>query len=123
MDNSRKKTYNDPMKKGFIYILSNKTDEVLYVGVTSDLLRRLYEHRNHLIEGFTDKYNVTKVLYYEGYSIVSDAIQREKQIKGWRREKKFALIKTFNPELKDLYECLMDSESGGDPSAQLGMTK
>ncbi|MBP5405301.1 MAG: GIY-YIG nuclease family protein [Clostridia bacterium] len=104
-------------KKGYIYILSNKTDEVLYIGVTSDLLRRLYEHRNHSVEGFTDKYNVTKVLYYEGYDLISDAIQREKQIKGWRREKKLALIKTFNPELKDMYDFLMESESGGDTSA------
>ena len=94
------------MKKGYVYILSNKTGDVLYVGVTSDLLRRLYEHRNHLIEGFTDKYNVTKVLYYEGYDLVEDAIHREKQIKGWRREKKLALIKSTNPEFADLYEVL-----------------
>ena len=95
------------MKKGYVYILSNKTGDVLYVGVTSDLLRRLYEHRNHLIEGFTDKYNVTKVLYYEGYEFIEDAIRREKQIKGWRREKKLALIKGTNPEFADLYEVLM----------------
>ena len=57
------------MKKGYVYILSNKTGEVLYVGVTSDLLRRVYEHRNHLVEGFTDKYNVTKLLYYEGFTL------------------------------------------------------
>ena len=120
IDKSSEKAYNDLMKsskKGYIYILSNKTDEVLYIGVTSDLLRRLYEHRNHSVEGFTDKYNVTKVLYYEGYDLISDAIQREKQIKGWRREKKLALIKTFNPELKDMYDFLMESESGGDTSA------
>ncbi|HCU56564.1 MAG TPA: excinuclease ABC subunit C [Clostridiales bacterium] len=95
------------MKKGYVYILSNKTDEVLYVGVTSDLLRRMYEHRHHLIDGFTDKYNVTKVLYYEGFDRVEDAIRREKQLKGWRREKKFLLIKSFNPELKDMYDTLM----------------
>ena len=96
------------MKNGYVYILSNKTDEVLYIGVTSDLLRRLYEHRNHLIEGFTDKYNVTKVLYYEGFNSIDDAIHREKQLKGWRREKKMLLIKGFNPELVDLYDTLMN---------------
>ena len=96
------------MKNGYVYILSNKTDEVLYIGVTSDLVRRLYEHRNHLIEGFTDKYNVTKVLYYEGFNSIDDAIHREKQLKGWRREKKMLLIKEFNPELNDLYDTLMN---------------
>ena len=96
------------MKNGYVYILSNKTDEVLYIGVTSDLVRRLYEHRNHLIEGFTDKYNVTKVLYYEGFNSIDDAIHREKQLKGWRREKKMLLIKGFNPEFNDLYDTLMN---------------
>ena len=95
------------MKKGYVYILSNKTGEVLYVGVTSDLLRRVYEHRNHLVEGFTDKYNVTKLLYYEGFTLIEDAIKREKQLKGWRREKKVDLIKTTNPDFADLYDVLM----------------
>ena len=92
------------MKKGYVYILSNKNNNVLYVGVTSDLARRVYEHRNHMVEGFTDKYNVTKVLYYEECILVKDAISREKQIKGWRHERKMELIKSTNPELKDLYD-------------------
>ena len=100
-------TYNDHMKKGYVYILSNKTGNVLYVGVTSDLLRRVYEHRNHLVEGFTDKYNVTKLLYYEGFTLIEDAIKREKQLKGWRREKKVDLIKSMNPDFADLYDVLM----------------
>ena len=95
------------MKKGYVYILSNKTNEVIYVGVTSNLVRRVYEHRNHMIEGFTDKYNVTKVLYFEEHSLVKDAIAREKQIKGWRHDKKMELIKSFNPDLEDLYDNLM----------------
>ena len=95
------------MKKGYIYILSNKTNEVLYVGVTSNLVRRVYEHRNHMIPGFTDKYNVTKVLYFEEYTLVKDAIAREKQLKGWRHDKKMGLIKEMNPELKDLFNDLM----------------
>ena len=95
------------MKKGYVYILSNQNGAVLYIGVTSNLLRRVYEHRNHLVKGFTDKYNVTKVLYYEGYDLVEDAIRREKQLKGWRREKKIDLIKTLNPDFADLYDVLM----------------
>ena len=107
MDKQLIMRYTWVMKNGYVYILSNQTNSVLYVGVTSDLLRRLYEHRNHLVEGFTDKYNVTKLLYYEGFALVEDAIQREKQLKGWRRNKKFDLIKTLNPELVDLYDSLM----------------
>ena len=95
------------MKKGYVYILSNQIGSVLYIGMTSDLLRRLYEHRNHLLKGFTDKYNVTKVLYYEGFELVEDAINREKQLKGWRREKKIDLIKSFNPDFVDLYDKLI----------------
>ena len=97
------------MKEGFVYILSNKTDGVLYVGVTSDIKRRLYEHRNHLIKGFTDKYNVTKVLYVDFTERIFDAILREKQIKHWNRKKKMDLIKEFNPGLKDLYDEIMNS--------------
>jgi putative endonuclease len=76
----------------------------LYTGVTDDLLRRVYEHRNKLIEGFTQKYNITKLVYYEITSDVQAAIQREKQIKGWLRKKKIALIEAENPEWEDLSE-------------------
>ena len=97
------------MKEGYVYILSNSNNTVLYVGITSDIKRRLYEHRNHLIEGFTDKYNVTKVLYVESTPKVLDAIAREKQLKKWGRDKKMALIKTINPDFIDLYNDVMKS--------------
>jgi len=69
----------------------------MYVGVTNDLIRRLYEHKNHLIDGFTKKYNVTKLVYFEETSCIESAIAREKQLKGWRREKKNQLVETLNP--------------------------
>ncbi|WP_299229925.1 GIY-YIG nuclease family protein [Sulfurihydrogenibium sp.] len=90
-----------------MYILTNKYNKVLYVGVTNNLVRRVYEHKNKLISGFTSKYNVNKLVYYENFQSVFDAIKREKEIKGWKREKKVALINSFNPEWKDLYEELI----------------
>ena len=74
----------------------------LYVGVTNDLERRLYEHKNNLIDGFTKKYSCHKLVYFEQFNYVKDAINREKQIKKWRREKKEFLIRTINPSWKDL---------------------
>ena len=74
----------------FVYILSNWDDSVLYIGVTSDLRRRLYEHQNHLVDGFTARYNVHKLVYFEYTNDVRSAIDREKQLKGWRRDKKNA---------------------------------
>jgi putative endonuclease len=95
------------MEQYFVYILTNKYNKVLYVGVTNNLIRRVYEHKNKLINGFTSKYNVNKLVYYESFQSVFDAIKREKEIKGWKREKKVALINSFNPEWKDLYEELI----------------
>jgi putative endonuclease len=95
------------MGQYFVYILTNKYNKVLYVGVTNNLIRRVYEHKNKLISGFTSKYNVNKLVYYESFPSVFDAIKREKEIKGWKREKKVALINSFNPEWKDLYEELI----------------
>ncbi|MBX0312658.1 MAG: GIY-YIG nuclease family protein [Sulfurihydrogenibium sp.] len=95
------------MEQYFVYILTNKYNKVLYVGVTNNLIRRVYEHKNKLISGFTSKYNVNKLVYYESFPSVFDAIKREKEIKGWKREKKVALINSFNPEWKDLYEELI----------------
>ena len=86
----------------FVYILSNWNDSVLYIGVTSNLPRRLYEHRNHLVDGFTKQYNVHKLVYYEHTNDVYSAISREKQLKGWRRSKKDALIAKMNPDWHDL---------------------
>ena len=85
----------------FVYILTNRT-RTLYVGVINDLERRVYEHRNKLVPGFTRKYNVTWLAYFEQTSDIMAAIAREKEIKGWRRSKKVALIESANPEWKDL---------------------
>ena len=86
----------------YVYILSNWDDSVLYIGVTSDLKRRLYEHQNRLADGFTARYNVHKLVYFEYTNDVRSAIDREKQLKGWRRDKKNALISKANPEWIDL---------------------
>ena len=86
----------------YVYILSNWDDSVLYIGVTDDLARRLYEHQNHLVDGFSYKYNVNKLVYYEHTSDVRSAIAREKQLKGWTRAKKNTLIQKTNPDWKDL---------------------
>ncbi|MGB6873580.1 MAG: GIY-YIG nuclease family protein [Dehalococcoidia bacterium] len=91
------------MKQYHIYIMTNSS-RTLYTGVTANLVRRVYEHKNKLIEGFTQKYNITKLVYYEITTDVQVAIQREKQIKGWLRKKKIALIEAANPEWKDLSE-------------------
>ena len=92
------------MKKDyFVYIMSNKYDNVLYIGVTNDLKRRVYEHKNKLINGFTKKYNVTKLVYFEEFSEVEDAIDREKQLKGGSRQKKIELIESINNKWRDLY--------------------
>ena len=86
----------------YVYILSNWDDSVLYIGVTNDLTRRLYEHRSHLADGFTARYNVHKLVYFEYTNDVQSAIEREKQLKGWRRDKKNALISKSNPTWDDL---------------------
>ena len=86
----------------YVYILTNWDDSVLYIGVTSNLSKRLYEHRNHLADGFTKKYNVYKLVYFEETTDVNSAIAREKQLKGWTRKKKNDLIIRVNPEWKDL---------------------
>lgn len=86
----------------YVYLLTNWNNKVIYIGITSDLKRRLYEHRNKLIKGFTEKYNVTKLVYFETTTDVTSAIIREKEIKKWRREKKNKLVETTNPEWKDL---------------------
>jgi putative endonuclease len=83
--------------------MTNKYDKVLYVGVTNDLVRRVYEHKNKFLKGFTSRYNVTKLIYFEDYEDINQAIDREKQIKGWLRRTKIELIEEFNPEYKDLY--------------------
>ena len=89
------------MRVYHVYIMSSFT-RTLYVGVTSNLARRVYQHKNKLIVGFTAKYAIANLVYAEEYSDVTEAIAREKQIKGWRREKKIALIESLNPDWNDL---------------------
>ena len=91
-------------KKSYIYILFNKPNGTLYTGVTSDLVKRVWEHKNKLTGGFTAKYNVDKLGYYEEFTDIKDAIVREKQIKGGSRKKKLDLIMNNNPDWVDLYE-------------------
>lgn len=86
----------------YVYILSNKTNKVLYIGVTNDLVRRIYEHKNKIVEGFTAKYAVNKLVYFETITDIQSAIAREKQLKGWRRNKKNALIETINPVWEEI---------------------
>ncbi|MFH7028289.1 MAG: GIY-YIG nuclease family protein [Heteroscytonema crispum UTEX LB 1556] len=91
-------------KQYYLYIMTNNYNTVLYTGVTNDLQRRVYEHKSKLIDGFTKKYNVTKIVYYEIFEDVNAAISREKQIKAGSRQKKIDLVNSINQEWKDLYE-------------------
>lgn len=86
----------------YVYIMTNKYNKVLYTGITSDLIKRVIEHKNKVLKGFTAKYNCEKLVYYEHFFRVEEAIRREKQIKGWKRFKKVELIESSNPEWKDL---------------------
>ena len=91
----------------YIYILTNKQNGTLYIGVTSDLVKRVYEHKNTLADGFSKKYNTKCLVYYEVYENIEAAIKREKQLKKWNRAWKIELIEGFNKEWKDLYEDLL----------------
>ena len=91
----------------YIYILTNKKNTVLYVGVTNDLIRRVYEHKNKLCEGFTKKYNIDKLIYYEICENPLSAIEREKQIKSSSRKKKEVLIDSMNSDWIDLYSSIL----------------
>ena len=94
-------------KQYYVYIATNKTNTVLYTGVTNDLIKRMYQHRNKTVAGFTSRYNINKLIYYEIYNDPNEMIKREKQIKGGSRQKKINLIKKMNPTFKDLYEDLI----------------
>ncbi|KAA3635160.1 MAG: GIY-YIG nuclease family protein [Calditrichaeota bacterium] len=94
------------LKTYFIYILASKKNGTLYIGVTNDLKRRVYEHKNNLVKGFTTEYNVDKLVYYEMTENISVAIAREKQLKKWKRSYKLALIEKNNPMWEDLYTSL-----------------
>ena len=92
----------------YVYIMTNKYRNVLYTGMTNDLIRRVYEHRNHLIkDGFTARYNVTRLVYFEMTEEVRSAIEREKQIKSWSRARKDALVETQNPTWDDQYPMIL----------------
>ena len=91
----------------YIYILTNKNNTVLYVGITNDLIRRIYEHKNKLCDGFTKKYNIDKLIYYETCGDSLSAIAREKQIKAGSRKKKVSLIESINTEWEDLYSSII----------------
>jgi len=90
-------------KNYYVYIMTNKNNTVLYTGITSDLKKRIYEHREKLVEGFTERYNIIKLVYYEIFKNAESAILREKQIKAGSRAKKIELINSLNDDWKDLY--------------------
>ncbi|MFW5648651.1 MAG: GIY-YIG nuclease family protein [Candidatus Alkaliphilus sp. MAG34] len=90
----------------YVYMLTNKNNRVLYTGITNNLERRVYQHKNKLVKGFTEKYNVNRLVYFDYTRDVNAAIAREKQIKGWTRKKKNKLVEDMNPNWEDLYEKL-----------------
>ena len=94
-------------KKYYVYILSSKKNGTLYMGITSNLIKRIWEHKNKVIEGFTEKYNVDKLVYYEEYSDPENAIIREKRLKRYQRQWKLKLIEKNNPNWQDLYNQLI----------------
>lgn len=96
--------YTCGMKTGYVYILASKENGTLYIGVTSDLKKRIWEHRTSAVEGFTSKYKVHTLVYYEQTENIESAIAREKNLKNWQRKWKLELVNRFNPEWKDLYE-------------------
>jgi len=95
--------YYDSVKHYFVYLAMNQTNTAIYVGVTNDLVRRVYEHKEKFVQGFTAKYQINKLVYFEVFENIDEAIKREKQIKGGSRGKKIALIEKENPLYKDLY--------------------
>jgi putative endonuclease len=94
------------VRGGYVYIMSNKRQGTLYVGVTSNLSRRAWEHRERAVDGFTKRYGLTRLVHYEFYDDIRNALQREKNLKHWPRLWKLALVQEANPEWADLYEAL-----------------
>ena len=95
------------MKNSYIYIVTNKQNGTLYIGVTSNLIKRVYEHKNSFLDSFTSKYKLDKLVYYEIFNDIENAILREKQLKNWHREWKINLIEKFNPNWDDLYKSIL----------------
>ena len=110
---------NSVVNQYYVYIMSSHRG-TLYIGVTNDLVRQAYEHRHKLVDGFTKKYNVSKLVYYEVTEEIESAIVREKQIKGWLRRKKVALVESSNPYRVDLAEAWDGSPVTPDPSLHSG---
>jgi putative endonuclease len=96
------------MNNYYVYILTNKKDGLFYTGVTNDLIRRVYEHKNNIIEGFTKKYNLHFLVYYETHNDINLALLREKRIKKWNRDWKIEIIEKNNPDWIDLYDELIE---------------
>jgi putative endonuclease len=96
------------MKMYYVYILSSRRNGTLYIGVTSDLIKRIYEHRKNLVDGFTQRYSVHRLVWYELHNSAESAISREKRIKKWKRDWKLQLIEKHNPSWKDLYESICE---------------
>lgn len=103
-------------KRYYVYILTNKNNKVLYIGVTNNLERRIYEHKQKLVKGFTKKYNLTKLVYYDFTNDIRSALYREKQLKSWRRQWKIDLINEFNPEWNDLGNEYEKRDAGSSPA-------
>jgi len=103
LDAGSNQCYNLKMKEYYVYIITNYDQSVLYTGVTSDLTKRIYEHKNKLTDGFSKKYNLQYLIYYETHNDINIAISREKLIKRWKRQWKIDLIKKINPQFIDLY--------------------
>ena len=95
------------MDSSYVYILASQCRGTLYIGSTTDLIKRIFEHKNKFVPGFTEKYNVTNLVYFEEHSTIMEAGQREKQLKKWARQWKLDLIETNNPHWKDLYDALI----------------
>ncbi len=95
------------MKSAYVYILASGRNGTLYTGVTSDIIKRVYEHKQHLVDGFTKRYDVTNLVWFERYDNMTDAISREKQMKEWKRNWKLATIEAVNPSWEDLYTSLL----------------
>lgn len=95
------------MKKYYVYILASKRNGTLYIGITSDLIKRIWQHKNKTIKGFTNKYDVVMLVYFEEYDNPEEAIKREKNIKAWKRNWKLDLIENNNPDWNDLYKTII----------------
>ena len=114
--------YGEILMSYYVYILASVSNVTVYIGVTNDLIRRVYEHKTHADpDSFTSQYKVHKLVYFERISDIRSALEREKQLKGWRRSKKNMLIEKLNPEWKDLYPIILGAET--DSSAPFGRSE